>query len=319
MSMPALHDVLRPVGREAWEIIQLWNLTLTVCAVVFAVVVGVLAIALVRRRRSSSASPQLPSPAAERAPHRSVGTAVLAAALLLVFLSIASFMTDRAIARASPGDALTIEVTGYRWWWQARYGTAPDVTFDTANEIHVPTGRPVLLQLRSADVIHSFWAPSLQGKKDLIPGRTGELRFQVDRPGRYRGQCAEFCGLEHATMAFEVVADAPAAYAAWEQSQLKPAVDAGPSTAHGREVFLSSSCGTCHTVRGTDAAATVGPDLTHLASRRTIAAGTLPNDAAALRRWIRDPQALKPGANMPPSELSDADLTALAAWLETLR
>jgi len=319
MGTPALHDVLRPFGREAWEIIQLWNVVLGVCAVVFAVVAGVLAIALATRRAKAMEAPRLPSPATERAPNRGVGAAVFGAGLLLVFLVIASFLTDRAIARASPGNALAIDVTGHRWWWEARYGDSPERTFMTANEIHVPTGRPVLLTLRSADVIHSFWVPALQGKKDLIPGRSSVLRLQVDEPGRYRGQCAEFCGLEHATMAFEVVAQPPAEFAAWSAAQLQPAVDAGAATAHGREVFLASSCGTCHTVRGTDASATVGPDLTHLAARRTIAAGTLPNDAASLARWIRDPQASKPGANMPASALADDDLAALVAWLGTLR
>jgi cytochrome c oxidase subunit 2 len=326
MSVPAallpMHSVLQPAGAQAREILHLWHVTLAVCGVVFAAVLVVLVVALLERPRDddAQAAPAALGGAAEGRANFSIASAVAASTLLLLFLIVASFLTDRAIARASIGDALAIDVTGYRWWWSARYGDVPSEAFTTANEIHVPTGRTILLRLRSADVIHSFWAPALQGKKDLIPGREAELRFEVDTPGVYRGQCAEFCGLEHATMAFEVVADPPSDYAAWVLRQRMSA--ATPDVAdvrRGRDVFLATTCAVCHTVRGTDAAATAGPDLTHLASRRMIAAGTLPNDARSLKRWIRDPQAVKPGANMPPSELPDVDLDALVAWLETLR
>jgi cytochrome c oxidase subunit 2 len=317
--VPSLHSVLAPAAQQSRDILQLWNVTVGVCTFVFIAVLVVLAIALRRRARpASSSEPAALSTPEDGTARRRVLGATIASVLVLIFLVIASAMTDSAISRASTRDALDIEVTGYRWWWSARYGDAPDTMFTTANEFHVPVGRPVMLRLRSQDVIHSFWVPALQGKKDLIPGRDAVLRFEADRPGRYRGQCAEFCGLEHAMMAFEVIADTPEDYAAWENRQRAPAVD-DPAAAHGRDVFLTAPCAVCHTVRGTQAAATVGPDLTHLSSRRTIAAGTLPNESAALKRWIRDPQSVKPGAQMPRSELSDEDLDALVRWLGTLK
>ena len=318
-SLP-MHEVLRPVSAQAADIAQLWHVTLVVCTVVFAAVLAALAVALLTRVVRSEEPPPPPGSAAdpaERRAHQAVAGAVVGTVLLLGFLLIASVLTDAAIARASTADALPIEVTGHQWWWSVRYPDRPSETFTTANEIHVPVGRPVILHLRSEDVIHSLWAPSLQGKKDLIPGRESVLRFQADRPGVYRGQCAEFCGLEHATMAFEVVADTPPAFSAWAARQRADAAPAA-SAARGQAVFAAATCPVCHTVRGTDAAVTVGPDLTHVASRRMIAAGTLPNDRASLRRWIRDPQAVKPGAQMPRSDLPDADLDALVAWLETL-
>jgi cytochrome c oxidase subunit 2 len=315
-----MHEVLRPAGAQAADIAHLWHLTLAVCAVVFAAVLATLAFALFTRGMRAGPAPPPPASGAsdDSRAHRAVASAVTGSVLLLVFLLVASVLTDRAIARASAAGAVEIEVTGHQWWWAVRYPGAPSEVFETANEIHVPVGRPVTLHLRSQDVIHSLWAPSLQGKKDLIPGRESLLRFQADRPGVYRGQCAEFCGLEHATMAFDIVADAAPDYAAWAARQREGAAP-DRASARGRTVFETSTCPVCHAVRGTPSAARVGPDLTHLAARRTIAAGTLPNDAASLRRWIRDPQAVKPGAQMPRSELPDSDLDALVAWLGTLR
>ena len=192
--------------------------------------------------------------------------------------------------------------------------------FSTANEIHVPAGKPVILKLNSADVIHSFWAPSLHGKKDLIPGRTSLLHFRADKPGVYRGQCAEFCGFEHALMAFTVVADPPEQYEAWAARQRQPAPS--PVTdlqKQGLAVFMRSTCAMCHTIAGTEAGARLGPDLTHLASRSMLASGTLPNTPQYLAAWILDPQRFKKGANMPATPLSAQDLNALMAYLETLK
>jgi cytochrome c oxidase subunit 2 len=173
--------------------------------------------------------------------------------------------------------------------------------------------------LLSNDVIHSLWVPSLAGKKDLIPGRTATLTFRADKPGTYRGQCAEFCGVEHAWMAFDIVADPPDRYAAWSDHQRQPAPEpADAKRIQGQLLFVSTTCVMCHSVRGTTASAEHGPDLTHIASRRTLGAGTLPNTPENLKRWIRDPHVFKPGVNMPATNLSEDDLDALVAWLETL-
>jgi cytochrome c oxidase subunit 2 len=321
-----LHDVLLPGGPQAAHILHMWNLTLVVCTIVFAAVLVALAIALARGARvPAGAMPADIVPdagvasGAEPRPRRGVVAATIASAVLLVFLIVASVLTDRALAGLSTRDALQIQVTSNQWWWEVRYDGPPSETFMTANEIHVPVGRTVLVRLQSNDVIHSLWIPSLAGKKDLIPGRDAELVFRADKAGVYRGQCAEFCGVEHAWMAFDVVADEPARYEAWaaHQRQSAPA----PATrlqSQGQQVFVSSTCVMCHAIGGTPAGAIHGPDLTHVASRRTLGAGTLDNTPANLTRWIRDPHSFKPGVNMPASNLSDADLGALVAYLETL-
>jgi cytochrome c oxidase subunit 2 len=196
----------------------------------------------------------------------------------------------------------------------------PQQNVTTANEIHVPVGRPVVFEVTSRDVIHSFWAPNLNGKKDLIPGYQRSLWFKADTPGVYRGQCAEFCGHQHAKMAFFIVAEPPAQFAAWLDAQRKPAPQPTDSVAHrGLQVFLASPCVMCHAIQGTSAGATFGPNLTHLASRRTIAAGTLPNTRGNLAGWIVDPQRIKPGANMPPNGLHPQDLQALLTYLQGLK
>jgi cytochrome c oxidase subunit 2 len=218
-------------------------------------------------------------------------------------------------------NAVTIEVTGQQWWWQVRYlDPDPSKIFVTANEIHIPVGQPVTIKLRSTDVIHSFWVPNLVGKKDLIPGHDAVLWLQADKPGVFRGQCAEYCGLQHAHMAFWVVAEPPTRFAAWLNQQRGEAVQ--PSTSseqRGQQVFLSSPCIMCHTIQGTPAGATVGPDLTHIASRSYIAAGTLPNTRGQLAGWIVDSQAIKPGNRMPPNSLNPDDLQALLDYLQSLK
>ncbi|HEX3365691.1 cytochrome c oxidase subunit II [Phenylobacterium sp.] len=211
--------------------------------------------------------------------------------------------------------ALTLEITGHQWWWEVRYvGATPNQTFVTANEIHVPTGRPVLVKLNGADVIHSFWIPALAGKTDAIPGRTNLTWLQADRAGVYRGQCTEYCGVQHANMAAFVTADPPAVFEAWRAGQLRASV---PAASPGKQLFVQR-CGACHTVRGGEAGGVVGPDLTHLMSRRTLAAGTVPNTPDGLSGWISNPQALKPGARMPATDLSGPELGQVVAYLETL-
>ena len=215
--------------------------------------------------------------------------------------------------------AVTLEITGHQWWWEARYvGADPSQTFVTANEIHIPVGRPVLVKLKGADVIHSFWIPALAGKTDTIPGRTNLTWLQADRPGTYRGQCTEYCGLQHAHMAAFVIAETPEAFEAWRQGQLRPAPPAAPAAVSGEALFVAR-CGTCHRVRGTGAGGRLGPDLTHLMSRATLAAGVVPNTPAGLAGWIANPQALKPGARMPASGLDGVELGQVTAYLGGLK
>lgn len=223
--------------------------------------------------------------------------------------------------RAEPA-ALRIHVTGELWWWRVRYLDAQGATLlETANEIRIPVGQPVEFELVSHDVIHSFWVPSLAGKIDLIPGSTNRLRVRATDAGTYRGQCAEFCGLQHAKMGFLVVAEPPERHAAWLQAQRAPVAEpAGALARQGQALFAQARCGVCHAVRGTAASGTLGPDLTHVGSRLSLAAATLPNGPGALAGWISDPQHVKPGSRMPAyRRFSGEELRALAAYLEGLR
>lgn len=216
--------------------------------------------------------------------------------------------------------AFTIEVTGHQWWWQVRYlSDQPSRTFNTANEIHIPVGKPVRVKLVSADVIHSFWIPALGGKTDLVPGQTNVTWIQADKPGVYRGQCTEYCGQQHAHMALTVVATKPDDFKAWWNAQLKGAPAPEDQVAAAGETTFIQKCGICHTVRGTRAQGIVGPNLSHLMERRTIAAGTLPNNVGSLGGWISNPQAVKPGSYMPQPEISPAQLQRILAFLQTLK
>jgi cytochrome c oxidase subunit II len=225
---------------------------------------------------------------------------------VVVLSALLTYVLTRIPHSAAPAE-LRIEVTGEQWWWRVRY---PE--FETANEIRIPAGQPVELVLRSADVIHSFWVPNLAGKVDMVPGRTNRLRLVADKPGVYRGQCAEYCGGPHAKMAFYIVAEAPEQFAAWLENQQNPAQKS-------HSLFLSR-CAACHSVRGTDARGTLGPDLTHIGGRSSIGAGTLPNNAGTLAGWIASSQHIKPGNLMPEFRgLTAEELKALAAYLESLK
>jgi cytochrome c oxidase subunit 2 len=320
--MLAPQDMLQAAGPQAHHIEVLWWLTLAICLLVFAAVLGATAWALLRSPRADSATPpdlsSLVRP--ERLARVVVAAAVGISTLLLIVLTVASFATDRALARLGP-PALEIEITGHRWWWEIRYED-PDPTriFLTANELHIPAGKPVLLKLKADDVIHSFWVPALHGKKDLIPGRDATISLQADNPGMYRGQCAEFCGVQHAKMVFLVIAHTAQEYESWAEAQRKPAPEpASSQQKRGREVFLGGTCAMCHAIQGTSANARKAPDLTHLASRQTLAAGTVPNTIGHLAGWILDPQGIKPGVNMPANPMSSDDLHALLAYLQTLQ
>jgi cytochrome c oxidase subunit II len=307
-------SVLQAEGPQAAQLLRLFWLFTVVLAFVWIVVMLVLAATL--RRRAAPGN-------LERGQRRSaivVTGAVVGTVLIISALTFMSYATTRPIAAAGE-DSLVIKVRGYQWWWEVTY-TDPQVdrTFITANEIHVPTGRPIRLELSAADVIHSFWVPNLAGKQDLIPGRDNTLHFTIWQAGVYRGQCAEFCGLQHAHMAFAVIAEPPAAFDAWRAAQVDPATEPGNAEqARGRTYFTSHACAACHTVRGTSAAGTLGPDLTHVASRRGIAAGMMPTTRGSLAAWIADPQTIKPGNNMPMVPMTPGDLRAVSAWLAALK
>jgi cytochrome c oxidase subunit II len=318
-QFPGAHSALEPAGPHAgWIHDWLWRPMDLTATVTFVVVVAALLWALVRRRRGDAARDD---PRTNRALGWSVGVATGVTTLILFAFLVTDVVVGRAIT-ATPGkDAIQIRVTGHQWWWEVQYrDSLAQHWVTTANEIHVPVGRPVLLELRSTDVIHSFWPPNLSGKRDLIPGKENSLWIEADRPGVYRANCAEYCGLQHAKMSLEVVAEPADSFAGWLVAQRDTAATPSDSLSlRGQEVFLGSSCVMCHAIAGTPAGSRVGPDLTHLGSRRTLAGGTLPNTRGNLAGWILNPQAIKPGAKMPANSLSSQDLQALLAYLETLR
>jgi cytochrome c oxidase subunit II len=325
MTMAAWsQDALHAAGPQAAHIVDLWNLTVWISIVVFTAILAATAWAIWRSPRADAQTPPDVSGLSRREPGpvRHVIWAITISIVLLFVLLVASVGTDRALAALVLRDAVHIEVTSHQWWWSARYDDPKDASrmFTVANELHIPAGRPVILTLHSSDVIHSLWVPNLAGKKDLIPGRTATLTLRADKPGVYRGQCAEFCGAQHAWMAFTVTADPPEQYEKWANSQRAPSAKPYDDlTRRGQQVFMGSTCVMCHAIGGTEASGQQGPDLTHLASRRTLAAGTLPNDSQHLASWITQPAAHKPGVNMPAHAFSPEDLQALVAYLGSLQ
>jgi len=321
--MTALQDVLHPAGIQASHIASLWGFTVAICAVVFVAILAALFYALGRAPRADAAT--APDMASMDRPESGTRRIVVAAVTLsivgLLVLLGASIATDRALATLPLENAVHIEMVGHQWWWEVNYDDPqPSRIFSTANEMHIPVGRPVLVTLKAGDVIHSFWVPNLHGKKDLIPGRTNTTMLRADAPGVYRGQCAEFCGYQHAWMGLLVVAEPPDAYARWEAAQrATPPEPSDATIAEGRRVFEGTTCAMCHAVQGTRANARRAPDLTHLASRRTLAAVALENTPANLAAWVQDPQRFKPGSNMPPVQLPPEQLGPLLAYLGSLQ
>jgi cytochrome c oxidase subunit II len=311
---PLIQSVLHPAGVQATRLNHLWWVMFWVCTAVFLSVMTAVAIAIVRGRRGSSR-------ATDPTLTRSVAIAVgISTAALLVLLT-ASEITGRGLESLKSQDALRIQITGNQWWWDVQYlNPNPSLTVATANEIHVPVGRPVGIVLRSNDVIHSLWVPALHGKRDLLPGRQNEIWIQADRAGFYRGQCAEYCGLQHAKMALTVVADLPDDFERWLTHMRGPAPPpVTDSEVHGRDVVERGPCAMCHTVAGTLAGGRTAPDLTHIASRSTIGAGSVPNTRGNLAGWLADPQHIKPGNKMPATGLASEELQALLDYLETLK
>jgi cytochrome c oxidase subunit 2 len=319
--------ILSPASREARVVENLWWLYLGVAGAVLGVVLLFLlgAIRRAQRQRASADGPAAailePTAATERRLTRVVGSATAVTIGLLLVLLVADFAAGRTLGPSSVPGPLTIRITGRQWWWELEYDDpAPANTIRTANELHLPRGRPVQLILRSSDVIHSFWLPNLQGKRDLIPGKTQTLWFTPDRLGEFRGQCAEFCGYQHAHMRLVAVVESPEDFARWQEAQRRPAPEpVTDSQRRGRDVFLQTSCVLCHTIAGTVAASRVGPPLTHLASQITLGAGSFPNTRGHLAGWILDPQAMKPGVRMPQNPLGADELYALLDYLGTLK
>ena len=306
---------LNPAGPDAARVASWWWLMFAIAAVVFAVVLGFLIVSFFRARRTLTPPTLLTR-------DRGWLTFILIAGALVPALVLSTVMalniySEGVVAAQAAAPQFTVEIIGHRWWWEIYY---PDQGITTANELHIPAGVPVKLKLTSADVIHSFWVPQLNGKRDLIPGQTNVLTLQADEPGIYRGQCAEYCGLQHAHMAFMVMADPPDTFKAWVADQQQvPTNPTDPHLVQGRQIFQGSACVYCHAIRGTNASSKVGPDLTHLASRSTLGAGTLTNSHGNLSGWIVNSQALKPGNKMPPMYLEPDALQALTDYLATLK
>jgi cytochrome c oxidase subunit 2 len=336
-------SIFDPAAQPAEAIRSLSFLVLAISAFIFIVVEGILLYSVVRFRDKTPADAKSAGtgPAVTEPPQvygsKPIEIAWTAAPALIVFVLV--LVTARTLweviidpPQPRPGDqTLFVTVIGRQWWWEYRYDyyNGEKLGFTTANELHFPVSaagvpRPVYLTLKSADVCHSYWVPRLAGKTDLIPGRTNSMWFQTETPGLYLGQCAEYCGTQHANMLLRVYADTPEKFGRWLENEAKDAPrileDAPREVKDGQEVFLSQSCINCHRVRGTPAKGTYAPDLTHLMSRQTLASGMVPNKTAEdLRKWLDDPQEVKPGCLMPAFALSVDDRKALVRYLLTLR
>jgi cytochrome c oxidase subunit 2 len=318
--MPSLLDTHGP---KAAETANLWWLMFWISAAVFVLVVALLAIAALRQIRP-------PATDARGLVHLSrldgltanglvIAIGLVLPAAVMVLLLIADLRSLAVLASPATPARMTVQIKGHQFWWEVRYAEA-QVT--TANEIHVPVGEPVQLQITAEDVIHSVWIPQLLGKLDAIPLQTNTTWLQADQPGDYLGECAEFCGLQHAHMRFQVVAESADQFGAWLQQQQQPAAQPTDSAgASGAQAFSRAGCISCHTIRYGDQGigGTVGPDLTHVGGRRSLAAGTLENSLAAMEGWISNPQAIKPGNTMPAVPLDADSLRALAAYLVSLK
>jgi cytochrome c oxidase subunit 2 len=308
-----IQSALAPKGADAAAIAQVSWIIFIGAGLIFALVLALILYAICTpqaRRRWTTTHGFI------------IGGGIVFPVVTLTALLAYGLSLTGSVGRSADAPAIKIDVTGEQFWWRVRYQErGGKAAVDSANEIHIPVGQPVELTLRSTDVIHSFWVPNLAGKLDMIPGQQNVLSIQADIPGTYRGQCAEYCGLQHAQMAFYVVAHPPEAFDRWLDERREPAAQPlADFVKQGQGLFLSAGCGACHTVRGIDAAGEIGPDLTHIGSRHSIGAGMWPNNAGTLAAWIASSQHLKPGNKMPSfGVLSGAELRALATYLESLK
>ena len=319
--MTAPLGYLNAAGPRAQTILPLTWLTLAISVLVCLIIAILLWLGVRRARSRGGALETRAAPIARGADGINwITTGLLLSAVPLLGTFIWTMVALAAISGPPDHPALILDVTAHQWWWEVRYAAhEPSETFVTANEIHIPVGVPVLVRLHGGDVIHSFWVPKLSGKTDAIPGQTNLSWLQADRPGRYRGQCSEYCGLQHAFMAFEVVAERRSDFERWRADELRPApAPVTPAQSRGL-ALVQYRCGLCHEVRGTEAGAISAPDLTHLMSRGTIAAGRLLNNPGNLSGWIEDPQGIKPGSLMPNQYLSAQELSDVRAYLELLK
>jgi len=312
-------NIFVPFSTPAHAIYQNASLVLTICAAIFLVVGGLLAYSIFRFRRRPEHE-NLEPPQVYGSNQIELAWTVIPI-LIVIVITLATTRTIYDVQGAlPPPGTVNVTVVGHQWWWEIRY---PDLGIVTANELHVPVTesgnrRPTFLKLESADVVHSFWVPQLAGKIDLIPNRRNQMWIEPTQPGTYVGNCAEYCGLQHARMLLRVVAHAPNDFQNWVAAQKQPPVN-DPQLRAGRDAFFSTSCINCHVIKGTRANGQFGPDLTHLMSRETIGAGVVPNTAENLRAWVRDPQHIKPGALMPNMQLSDGELDRMVAYLSSLK
>ncbi|MFL6447329.1 MAG: cytochrome c oxidase subunit II [Bryobacteraceae bacterium] len=321
-----VQSVVNPVGPQSGKIANLWWFFFWLLGAIFILVMIATLWTLSRPNRGFGQEPlegtHQVSEDTESQTTRVVAGATIATVVILFVLIVASVSTGKGLSELRNKESgLTVEVMGTQWWWQIKYQTSDSsLAVTTANEIHIPVGRPIQMRLLSNDVIHSFWVPNLHGKADLIPSRVNTEWIQADKPGVYRGQCAEFCGLQHAHMIIYVVAEAPEKFKAWYDRQLQPAVQpSDPVTQRGQQVFMNNACVYCHEIQGTDAAGQNGPDLTHFGSRLGIAANTVPNTPGNLGGWIADPQSTKPGNHMATVAVNSADMQPLITYLESLK
>jgi cytochrome c oxidase subunit II len=320
-------SILRPASPPTHSINNLFVLVLAITGVIFLIVEGILFYSVVRFRRRPATNANEPPQVYGSMPVEIAWTA--APALVVFVLILVIVRTELEVTRKPPAPAagdntLFVTVVGRQWWWEYTYDhfDGQPLGFTTANELHIPQTtdgepRPVYLTLKSADVCHSFWVPRLAGKTDLIPGRTNTMWFQTAHPGLFVGQCAEYCGTQHAHMLLRVYVDPPDVFRQWLANQQKPAVDA-PAARAGRDLFLSQSCINCHRIRGTPAEGTYAPDLTHLHSRETLASGMIPNARTELHDWVMNPQKIKGGCLMPGFGLNDRQVDGIVDYLLTL-
>jgi cytochrome c oxidase subunit 2 len=309
-------DSLDPAGSQARTIDALFNPVFWIAVGVFVLVEGLLVVALIRFRHR----PGRPVPHQVHGNKRLEVAWTIAPAVLLAAIAVPTIVTIFSLSGRPPGNVLDVKVTAHQWWWEIEY---PGMKVITANELHIPVGRPVYVEMESDDVLHSFWVPRLAGKQDLRPGFTTYLTLEADAPDVYLGQCAEFCGAAHADMRFRVIAQTPEKFDAWVQQQLQPAAQPPPEVL-AIMTRLGVQCQSCHTIRGVqdaegnEFAGTTGPDLTHFGGRSTFAGAIFENRPDEVATWLRDPPAVKPGAKMPDYLLTEEEIRALVAYLETL-